>query len=155
MRWKPIEKKLPVTTDAPVPSKSSVHIGSEIANPMPPSKKKKITSVENKVWQEPVKRVMTDVEKHKLSTELEALLAELPESIIDFLKEKSSNGKQTDEDEIEIDIDTLGDDNLFALRKLLDDYLVNKNKNEMKAETCEMEVYLFLSYTYIYIRTHI
>uniref|UniRef100_A0A5B6ZTT8 Putative transcription factor GTE10 n=1 Tax=Davidia involucrata TaxID=16924 RepID=A0A5B6ZTT8_DAVIN len=141
VRWKPIEKKLPVTTEAPAPSRSSVHVETETGNQMPPLKKKKIASVDKKVKQEPVKRVMSDVEKHKLSTELEALLAELPESIIDFLKEQSFNASQTGEDEIEIDIDALSDDTLFKLRKLLDDYLLDKQKRQGKAEPCEMELH--------------
>ncbi|CAK9172556.1 unnamed protein product [Ilex paraguariensis] len=141
IRWKPIEKKLPVTMDAQVPSKSSVLMETEPINPMLPSKKKKIISSDNTVKQEVVKRVMMDMEKHKLSTELEALLAELPESIIDFLKENSFNASQMSEDEIEIDIDALSDDTLFALRKLLDDYLLDKQKNQAKAEPCEMELH--------------
>ncbi|KAL8111608.1 hypothetical protein AgCh_019360 [Apium graveolens] len=142
VRWKPIEKKIPVIVDAPAaPSRSNARIETEIANVVPPTKKKKIMSVENMVRQEPVKRVMTGVEKQRLSMELEALLAELPESIIDFLKEKSSNGEQTNEDEIEIDIDTLGDDNLFTLRNLLNDFMSEKRKNETKVEACEIELH--------------
>ncbi|CAL5361891.1 hypothetical protein CsSME_00053080 [Camellia sinensis var. sinensis] len=140
VRWKSIEKKVPVIIDAPVPSTSSVHIETETPNPMPPAKKKKITPVNDEVKQEPVKRVMTDVEKHKLSTELESLLAELPETIIDFLKKQSYNENQTDEDEIEIDIDTLSDETLFTLRKLLDDYLLDKRKKQGRPEPCEVEL---------------
>uniref|UniRef100_A0A5B6ZVQ1 Putative transcription factor GTE10 n=1 Tax=Davidia involucrata TaxID=16924 RepID=A0A5B6ZVQ1_DAVIN len=141
VRWKPIEKKLLVSAEAPVPSRSSTHIETETANRIPPLKKKKILPADNKVKQEPVKWVMSDVEKHKLSTELEALLAELPESIIDFLKEQSFNASQTGEDEIEIDIDALSDDTLFMLRKLLDEYLLDKQKKQGKAEPCEMELH--------------
>ncbi|KAL7161784.1 hypothetical protein ACSBR2_042290 [Camellia fascicularis] len=140
VRWKSIEKKVPVIIDTPVPSTSSVHIETETPNPMPPAKKKKITPVNDEVKQEPVKRVMTDVEKHKLSTELESLLAELPETIIDFLKKQSYNENQTDEDEIEIDIDTLSDETLFTLRKLLDDYLQDKRKKQGRPESCEVEL---------------
>ncbi|KAK9756389.1 hypothetical protein RND81_01G093700 [Saponaria officinalis] len=60
---------------------------------------------------------MTNEEKHKLSMELEALLADLPDRIIDFLKENSSGAGQTAEDEIEIDIDALSYDVLFKLRR--------------------------------------
>lgn len=143
VRWKPIEKKLSQAPEVPGPSKSSVHIETETAapNPMPPTKRKKTVPVEIKVKQEPVKHVMSDVDKIKLSSELESLLTELPESIIDFLKESSFNGNQTTDDEIEIDIDTLSDDTLFKLRKLLDDYLVDKQKNLVKAETCEIELH--------------
>ncbi|XP_060204442.1 transcription factor GTE10-like isoform X2 [Lycium barbarum] len=143
VRWKPIEKKIPVIIEESLPSKSSVIIETETHTPlaMPPSKKKKIAPLENKVKPEPVKRIMSDVEKHKLTAELESLLSELPEHIVDFLKEKSSNGSQVNEDEIEIDLDVLSDDVLYELRKLLDDYLLEKQKNQAKGEPCEMELH--------------
>lgn len=146
VRWKPIEKKLPSNVYSPARlTKSGSFKESETANPLPPAKRTKVTSAKNINRQEPVvKRVMSAAEKIRLSSELEALLAELPESIIDFLKENSFNGNQTDEDEIEIDIDTLSDDTLLTLRKLLDDHMAVKQKNQPKAETCEMEVHLSL-----------
>ncbi|KVH98136.1 Bromodomain-containing protein [Cynara cardunculus var. scolymus] len=140
VRWKAIEKKLLVATEAVVPMRQNV-VETETATPMPPFKKKKTTYLGNEIKQEPVKRTMSDTEKHKLSSELESSLSDLPESIIDFLKDNSSNGNQTTEDEIEIDIDTLSNDTLFKLRKLLDDYLVDKQKNMAKAETCEIELH--------------
>ncbi|KAH7867303.1 hypothetical protein Vadar_031694 [Vaccinium darrowii] len=125
-KWKLIKKKIPVIIDAPVPSTSSLDVETETPHVMPPFKKKNIAPVDNVVKQEePVKRFMTASEKHKLSTELEAQLADLPENIIDFLKKQSYSASQTDEEEIEIDIDTLSDDTLFVLRKLLDDYLLD------------------------------
>ncbi|XP_057970181.1 transcription factor GTE10-like isoform X2 [Malania oleifera] len=139
VRWKPIEKKLPVTGGVElVPSTSVVDLETESA--APPLKKKKTTPSDHKVKPEPLKRVITDEEKHALSTELEALLGELPDSIVDFLKEHSFSESQTGEDEIEIDIDALSDDTLLALRKLLDDYLLEKQKKQEKVEPCEMEV---------------
>ncbi|KAK8338851.1 hypothetical protein V6Z12_A09G279600 [Gossypium hirsutum] len=44
------------------------------------------------------------------------------------------------EEEIEIDIDALSDETLFQLRKLLDGYLLGKQKNQAKVEPCEMEL---------------
>jgi hypothetical protein len=155
VRWKVIEKKLPVTTgvesmpsriDVHIERETTVHIERETTTSAPPLKKKKITPSDNKVKPEPVRRVMSNAEKQKLSMELEALLGELPESIIEFLKEHSGNAGQTGEDEIEIDIDALGDDTLFNLRKLLDNYVLEKQKNQSKAEPCEMEVPIFPSY---------
>jgi len=147
VRWKVIEKKLPVTTGVEsMPSRTDVHIERETTTSAPPLKKKKITPSDNKVKPEPVRRVMSNGEKQKLSMELEALLGELPESIIEFLKEHSGNAGQTGEDEIEIDIDALGDDTLFNLRKLLDNYILEKQKNLSKAEPCEMEVPIFPSH---------
>jgi hypothetical protein len=76
------------------------------------------------------------------------LLGEIPVHIIDFLKAHSSNGRECGEDEIEIDIDVLSDDTLLTLRKLLDDFLQDKEKNKENVEMCEIEVhpcYLSLS----------
>ncbi|GAV68250.1 Bromodomain domain-containing protein [Cephalotus follicularis] len=140
-RWKAIEKKLPVTVDDQlVPPVSAVYAQSETTAGLIPSKKKKITPNDNKVMPESVKRVMTAQEKQTLSAELEGLLGELPESIIDFLKEHSFSEGQTGDDEIEIDIDALSHDTLFALRNLLDGYLLQKRENQAKAEPCEMEL---------------
>ncbi|KDO69315.1 hypothetical protein CISIN_1g004033mg [Citrus sinensis] len=139
VRWKAIEKKLPVTVDmTAVPSRADDMIETETRMGMPPMKKKKVSPKETKIKAEPVRRVMTNEEKRILSTELEALLEELPESIIDFLKEHSAG--ETGEDELEIDIDALSDDTLFALRKLLDDYLLEKQQKQANPGPCEMEV---------------
>ncbi|XP_022987548.1 transcription factor GTE10-like isoform X1 [Cucurbita maxima] len=141
VRWRTIEKKLPVTTEEQrqVPSASIVHKEAESTLPVPPSKKKKIPTNEPEVQLNTVVKIMTDQQKHKLSVELEALLGELPESIIDFLKEHSSNS-QAGEDEIEIDIDALSDDTLFELRKLLDDYMMEK-QDRSKVEPCVVELH--------------
>ncbi|KAK4395622.1 Transcription factor GTE10 [Sesamum angolense] len=140
-RWKPIEKKIPTTADEPTASKSSVIVEPESAY-VRPTKKQKTASIENKVKQECGKRGMSDFEKQKLGAELEASLAELPDSIIDFLKQSTLNGSsQVSEDEIEIDIDTLNDDTLFTLRKLLDDYLLKKEKSQAEQKPSEIEVH--------------
>ncbi|XP_038880278.1 transcription factor GTE10 isoform X3 [Benincasa hispida] len=140
VRWKTIEKKLPVTTEEQrqVPSATIVPKETESTLPVPPSKKTKMPTNDPDIQPNSVVKIMTDQEKHKLSVELESLLGELPESIIDFLKEHSSNS-QAGEDEIEIDIDALSDDTLFALRKLLDDYMMEKQKHT-KAEPCVVEL---------------
>ncbi|XP_022134727.1 transcription factor GTE10 isoform X2 [Momordica charantia] len=142
VRWKNIEKKLPVTIEeqSQVPSAQVVHKEAESTLPVPPSKKAKIPTNGPDIQPNSVVKFMTDQEKHKLSVELEALLGELPESIIDFLKEHSSNS-QAGEDEIEIDIDALSDDTLFALRKLLDDYMMEKQRKHTKAEPCVVELH--------------
>ncbi|CAN1802161.1 Transcription factor GTE10 [Linum perenne] len=138
-KWKNIEKKLSVVT-----YDESIHLAGdgEIDTVMSaqPRKKKKITHSDNKGKAEPARQIMTDQQKHNLSAQLEALLAELPETIIDFLKEHSNNDGRANEDEIEIDIDALGDDTLFKLRKLLDDYILQKQKIQAKGEPCEMEL---------------
>ncbi|XP_071734170.1 transcription factor GTE9-like [Rutidosis leptorrhynchoides] len=139
VRWKPIEKRIPVATDQEIPIRQNV-VEIETAVPMPPLKKKRTASFGNEIKQEPVKRIMSIAEKQKLSSDLEASIADLPESIINFLKENSSNGNDTMDDEIEIEIDALSDDTLYKLRKLLDDFMVDKQKNTSKADTCEIEL---------------
>ncbi|XP_057464865.1 LOW QUALITY PROTEIN: transcription factor GTE8 [Actinidia eriantha] len=141
VRWKVIEKKLPKDSHLyPSPEISGLHEEKETLKPLPPSKKRKITSMHHKVMPDPVKRIMTDEEKYKLSRDLEALPGELPDNIIEFLKEQISNGKETVEDEVEVDIDDFSNDTLFTLRKLIDDYLEEREKNRAKAEPCEIEV---------------
>ncbi|KAJ4960647.1 hypothetical protein NE237_020557 [Protea cynaroides] len=132
-RWESVEKKL-------VPVKPSVPRDVETAKLMPSSKKRKIPATDVNVKAQPVKRIMTDGEKHNLSKELESLLGDMPEHIVDFLRGHSFNGNQTGEDEIEVDIDALSDDTLFTLRKLLDDYLRKKQINQANAEPCEIEI---------------
>lgn len=141
-RWKPIEKKL-TTTEAPEKLRTIGENGSLRSGP--PFKKRKISSgnqniMAEHVLSEPVKWKMTDEERHNLGRELEALIGEMPMHIINFLKEHSSNGKETGEDEIEIDIDDLSEDTLLTLRKLLDEYLQERVKKHAKAEPCEIEL---------------
>ncbi|XP_022750494.1 transcription factor GTE8-like [Durio zibethinus] len=138
VRWKNIEKKLPGTGAQFLQSKAPAE-DLEISKTMPPAKKRKTTSVTQENIQESIKR-MTDEEKHNLGRELESLLTNMPMHIIDFLREHGSNGRESGEEEMEIDIDELSDDTLFKLRKLLDHYLQEKQKNRLRAEPCEIEL---------------
>ncbi|KAE8663484.1 nucleoside diphosphate kinase 2 [Hibiscus syriacus] len=140
-RWKAIEKKLPITMNVDAkPSISAERIEVETNCNILPLEKKKINLKESIIKPEAIGQIMTNQEKQSLSTELESLLGELPENIINFLKEHSYTDGQMGEDEIEIDIDALSDETLFKLRKLLDEYLLGKQKNQAKAEPCEMEL---------------
>ncbi|KAK8593052.1 hypothetical protein V6N13_043333 [Hibiscus sabdariffa] len=137
VRWKNIEKKIPVTGAQLVQSKAPVE-NISTSKTMPPAKRRKTTSVTQELLLGPEKR-MTDEEKHNLGRELESLFDEMPTHIIDFLKEHGSYGTEPGE-EIEIDIDDLSDDTLFSLRKLLDDYVQEKQKNQSRADPCEIEL---------------
>ncbi|XP_017258321.1 transcription factor GTE8 isoform X2 [Daucus carota subsp. sativus] len=142
VRWKVIEKKLSANVPQQMPQISSVPTEAGKVKPMPPSKKRKHSSTQLLVLPEPVcepVKCMTAEEKQKLSKELESSLSDLPDNIIEFLREQSSAGKDEGEDEIEIDIDTLTDDTLFKLQKLLDDHLTEKRKHG-KGEPCEIEL---------------
>ncbi|XP_048595247.1 transcription factor GTE8-like isoform X2 [Brassica napus] len=117
-RWKAIEKKLPAVTLEPSEERRT-------AISVPPSKKRKMAS--------PVRE--TAEERHRLGRQLESLLEELPAQIIDFLKKHSSSrGEVAEEDEIEIDIDVLGDEVLLALQKLMDEYVKGKEAKQSGVE---------------------
>ncbi|XP_027101957.1 transcription factor GTE8-like isoform X2 [Coffea arabica] len=139
-RWKTLEKKLPGNSSQSVPHKSELQEEAEVVKPTAPSKKRKLSPLLHSVVQQPVKPRMTDEEKCNLSRELESLLGDLPDNIVDFLREQISNAGESGEDEIEIDIYDLSEDVLFTLRKLLDEYLKEKQKNDAKAEPCEIEL---------------
>nr|XP_029122816.1 transcription factor GTE9 isoform X2 [Elaeis guineensis] len=132
-RWKPIEKKL-AAADAAVKSET------EAARPMLQPKKRKASPVNhNIVVPQTVKLKMTEEEKQNLGRRLEA--GELPEHIIDFLRSHAGIANETNEDEIEIDIDSLSEDSLFEIKKLLDDHLEERQAGQQaKAEPCEMEI---------------
>ncbi|CAJ2669624.1 unnamed protein product [Trifolium pratense] len=164
-RWKSIEKKLPREDSSLLPMKTNTREDVKNARPMPPSKKRKIASppLQPEIIPSPqpevipppaqpevivpaqpevitpAKRVMSTKEKQNIGSELEAFDGDIPANILDFLRQHSSNGKDC-EDELEIDIDGLSDDILFKLRKLLDDSLMEKQKNEAKVEACEIEI---------------
>ncbi|KAE8718193.1 Transcription factor GTE8 [Hibiscus syriacus] len=138
VRWKNIEKKLPVISSQLVQSKAPSE-DMETSKSMPPAKKRKTTSVAQDIVKEPAKR-MTDEEKHNIGRQLESLLSEMPTHIIDFLREHRSNGNESGEEEIEIDIDVLSDDNMFTLKRLLDDHLQEKQKILVRGDPCEIEV---------------
>ncbi|XP_038996930.1 transcription factor GTE8-like isoform X3 [Hibiscus syriacus] len=138
VRWKNIEKKLPAVATQLIQSKAPAE-DVETSKTILPAKKRKTISVTQHVIPDPVKR-MTDEEKHKLRVELESLLTEMPMHIIDFLREHSSNGRDSEEEEIEIDIDDLSDNTLFILQKLLDDYLQEKQNCKSRAEPCEIQL---------------
>ncbi|CAK8541142.1 unnamed protein product [Lathyrus sativus] len=142
MRWKTIEKKLSKSDVLlPLPTKPAPSQDVKTTRAMPSSKKRKIVSLPPQPEViAPAKEVMSDQEKHNLGLQLESLLGEIPVHIIDFLKEHSSNGRECGEDEIEIDIDVLSDDTLFTLRKLMDDFLHEKQNNKENVEVCEIEV---------------
>lgn len=137
-RWKPVERKILAVDCVVIPSETSkptACVETEIANLVPPMKKKKIMPKETNVKPEPNKRFMTIEEKRRLSADLEADLkasaAELPGTIIDFLRGQSYHAAVKivgDEIEVELDINALKDDTLFKLRKLLDDHTLEKRK---------------------------
>ncbi|CAG7871477.1 unnamed protein product [Brassica rapa] len=139
-RWKIIERKILVVEPPVMSLTSSASLEFEVPCNVALPRKKTAEVNEGKLRVEPGKLVMTDGEKKKLSQDLEALGEEFPQNIVDLLREQSGNVDQSGEVEIEIEIDTLSDETLFMVRKLLDEYLRDKKKSQEKSEPCEMEI---------------
>lgn len=137
---KDIRKKLQFVLSNPISNKPLTQTEISVDRSLPPTKKRKLSPELYQVISEPVvEQIMSEEEKHKLSLELEAIMEDMPISISDFLRQYSSCGIETGEDEIEIDIDALSDDILFTLRKLLDDHF--QQKSQSKPKPCEIEVF--------------
>ncbi|KAJ4827313.1 hypothetical protein Tsubulata_003260 [Turnera subulata] len=138
-RWKNIEKKLPITHAQDLPEKSDRREHMEPTKTSP-TKKRKTNSSQHENMPDPVRHKMSAEGRQNLARELESISGDMPTNIIDFLKEHLSNGRDDGEEEMEIDIDALDDDILFALQKLVDDYLLEKQKNQARGEPCEIEL---------------
>ncbi|CAL5008748.1 unnamed protein product [Urochloa decumbens] len=85
------------------------------------------------------KRIMTNEQKYELSARLQSYGALVPDHVVDFIKSHADDCG-ADEDELELDMDALGDDTLFELQKLLDDYdRVNPSRNLTEEDPHEVE----------------
>nr|GMC91698.1 transcription factor GTE8-like [Ipomoea batatas]GMC97377.1 transcription factor GTE8-like [Ipomoea batatas] len=139
VRWKPIQKMVHVDLAKPAEENPVLHEEFEMTKTVSSSKKRKVSPVHHTAPLSPVHRTASPEPLKKSMTD-EEFQGDLPDNIIEFLKGQSSNGAEVMEDEIEIDFDVLGDDTLFKLRKLLDDFLQNKQSEYPKAEHCEIEL---------------
>ncbi|XP_020245615.1 transcription factor GTE10-like [Asparagus officinalis] len=134
-KWKPIEKKLAAT---------DLYVRRETEAPKPvlhPKKRKTSPVTCNAVVLEKVIPRVTAEERQHLSNRLSAMLEDMPDQIIDFLKRHISSTNDSGEEEMEVDIDALSDDVLLELRELLDSCLPEKLiVQHPKAEPSEIEI---------------
>lgn len=82
---------------------------------------------------DPNKRDMTYEEKQKLSTNLENLPQEKLDAIVQIIKKRSSALNQNNE-EIEVDIDSVDAETLWELDRFVTNYKKSLSKNKRKAE---------------------
>lgn len=87
---------------------------------------------------DPNKRNMTYEEKQKLSTNLQSLPSEKLDNIVHIIKKKNSSLSQNDE-EIEVDIDSVDIETLWELDRFVTNYWKSLNKNQKKAEQVRVE----------------
>ncbi|XP_004972962.1 transcription factor GTE9 isoform X2 [Setaria italica] len=85
------------------------------------------------------KRIMSSEEKYELSARLQSYGALIPDHVVEFIRSHADDCG-ADEEELELDMDALGDDTLFELQKLLDDYdRVNPSRNLTEEDPHEVE----------------
>ena len=136
-KWKPVEKKLAA---ADVCVKRDTEAAKSV---LQPKKRKASPAIYNIVPEKVIQRVTAE-ERQRLSNHLQSIVEDMPDQIVDFLRRHISSN-ESGEDEIEVDIDVLSDDVLLELKKLLDDYLPEKQIGQhAKAEPSEIEVCLYL-----------
>ncbi|CAN4087263.1 unnamed protein product [Withania somnifera] len=82
---------------------------------------------------EPNKREMTYDEKQKLSTSLQNLPSEKLENVVQIIKKRNSSLCQQD-DEIEVDIDSVDTETLWELDRFVTNYKKSLSKNKRKTE---------------------
>lgn len=82
---------------------------------------------------DPHKRDMTYDEKQKLSTNLQNLPSEKLDAIVQIIKKRNSSLRQ-DDDEIEVDIDSVDAETLWELDRFVTNYKKSLSKHKRKAE---------------------
>ncbi|XP_038709066.1 transcription factor GTE4-like isoform X2 [Tripterygium wilfordii] len=82
---------------------------------------------------DPHKRDMTYDEKQKLSTSLQSLPSEKLDNIVQIIKKRNSTLFQQD-DEIEVDIDSVDTETLWELDRFVTNYKKSLSKNKRRAE---------------------
>ncbi|MCD7448290.1 hypothetical protein HAX54_040403 [Datura stramonium] len=87
---------------------------------------------------DPNKREMTYDEKQKLSTNLQNLPSEKLENVVQIIKKRNSSLCQQD-DEIEVDIDSVDTETLWELDRFVTNYKKSLSKNKRKAELADQE----------------
>lgn len=105
-----------------------------------PKRKKPNTAQSGKVpapkkpkAKDPNKREMTYDEKQKLSINLQNLPSEKLENVVQIIKKRNPSVSQQD-DEIEVDIDSVDTETLWELDRFITNYKKNMSKNKRKAE---------------------
>ncbi|XP_057792397.1 transcription factor GTE4-like [Salvia miltiorrhiza] len=113
---------------------------SAMAHSGDPKRKKPSTALSGKVHapkkpkaKDPNKREMTYDEKQKLSINLQDLPSEKLENVVQIIKKRNPSVSQQD-DEIEVDIDSVDTETLWELDRFITNYKKNLSKNKRKAE---------------------
>ncbi|KAH6780654.1 global transcription factor group E4 [Perilla frutescens var. hirtella] len=135
----PTSRKAPQQSRARPDMKKPLDI-SAMAYSGDPKRKKPSTAQSGKVpapkkpkAKDPNKREMTYDEKQKLSINLQNLPSEKLENVVQIIKKRNPSVSQQD-DEIEVDIDSVDTETLWELDRFITNYKKNMSKNKRKAD---------------------
>lgn len=137
----PTSRKVPPQSK-PRPGKKKVLERAESVTPVAPKPKEKAASVpqpsrvsvaKKPKAKDPNKREMTYDEKQKLSMDLQSLPSEKLENVVRIIRKRNPSLTQQD-DEIEVDIDSVDTETLWELDRFITNFKKSLNKNKRKAE---------------------
>nr|XP_027061596.1 transcription factor GTE4-like isoform X1 [Coffea arabica]XP_027061597.1 transcription factor GTE4-like isoform X1 [Coffea arabica]XP_027061598.1 transcription factor GTE4-like isoform X1 [Coffea arabica]XP_027061599.1 transcription factor GTE4-like isoform X1 [Coffea arabica] len=135
----PKSKKAPPAVMEP-PEMRTLSRSKFISNPVDPKTKTMISAGSGRTAapkkpkaKEPNKREMTYDEKQKLSTNLQSLPSEKLENVVQIIKKRNPSLCQN-EDEIEVDIDSVDTETLWELDRFVTNFKKSLSKNKRKAE---------------------
>lgn len=135
----PKSKKAPPAAKAP-PEMRTLGRPEFISNPVDTNTKTVISAASGRTAapkkpkaKEPNKREMTYDEKQKLSTNLQSLPSEKLENVVQIIRKRNPSLCQN-EDEIEVDIDSVDTETLWELDRFVTNFKKSLSKNKRKAE---------------------
>lgn len=135
----PKSKKAPPVVMEP-PEMRTLSRSKFISNPVDPKTKTMISAASGRTAapkkpkaKEPNKREMTYDEKQKLSTNLQSLPSEKLENVVQIIRKRNPSLCQN-EDEIEVDIDSVDTETLWELDRFVTNFRKSLSKNKRKAE---------------------
>ncbi|XP_062105889.1 transcription factor GTE4 [Humulus lupulus] len=136
----PTPRKVPPSLPSPLDmrrildrSESMTHYGDPRPKPMSITPTARTPALKKPKAKDPHKRDMTYDEKQKLSTNLQSLPSEKLDAIVQIIKKRNSSLFQ-DDDEIEVDIDSVDAETLWELDRFVTNYKKSLSKNKRKAE---------------------
>ncbi|KAM6548814.1 hypothetical protein CsatB_020490 [Cannabis sativa] len=136
----PTPRKVPPSLPSPLDmrrildrSESMTHYGDPRPKPMSVTPTARTPALKKPKAKDPHKRDMTYDEKQKLSTNLQSLPSEKLDAIVQIIKKRNSSLFQ-DDDEIEVDIDSVDAETLWELDRFVTNYKKSLSKNKRKAE---------------------
>ncbi|CAI9089265.1 OLC1v1023812C1 [Oldenlandia corymbosa var. corymbosa] len=114
-------------------SESTTHLSDSKTKPMSSGHSARVATTKKPKAKDPDKRDMTYDEKQKLSKNLQSLPSEKLENVVQIIRKRNPSLCQND-DEIEVDIDSVDTETLWELDRFVTNYKKSVSKNKRKAD---------------------